>query len=71
MVSVTDPYGRTLGFLDRSLHILLKLKLNYDRQAVGQSVLVSGAHLGTATHFSFSLKFSLDICEFVILQRPL
>jgi hypothetical protein len=44
----------------------LKLKLNCDRQSVGQSVLVSGAHLGPATNFSFSLKFSLDICEFVI-----
>jgi hypothetical protein len=38
------------------------LKLNYDRQSVGQSVLVSGTHLGPATNFSFSLKFSLDSC---------
>jgi hypothetical protein len=45
----------------------LKLKLIYDRQSVGQSVLVSGAHLGLAINFSFSLKFSLDICGFVIL----
>jgi hypothetical protein len=36
----------------------LKLKLIYDRQSVGQSVLVSGTHLGPATKFSFSLKFS-------------
>jgi hypothetical protein len=35
----------------------LKLKLIYDRQSVGQSVLVSGAHLGPVTNFSFSLKF--------------
>jgi hypothetical protein len=35
----------------------LKLKLIYDRQSVGQSVLVSGAHLGPATNFSFSSKF--------------
>jgi hypothetical protein len=33
--------------------------LYYDRQSVGQSVLVSGTHLGPATNFSFSLKFSL------------
>jgi hypothetical protein len=38
----------------------LKLKLNYDRQSVGQSVLVSGTHLGSATNFSFSLKLSWD-----------
>jgi hypothetical protein len=44
-----------------------KSKLYYDRQSVGQSVLVSGTHLGPATNFSFSLKFSLDSCGFVIL----
>jgi hypothetical protein len=46
---------------------VLKLKLIYDRQSVGQSVLVSGAHLGPATNSSFCLKFSLDNCGFVIL----
>jgi hypothetical protein len=45
----------------------LNLKLIYDRQSVGQSVLVSGAHMGPVTDFSFSLKFSLDSCGFVIL----
>jgi hypothetical protein len=50
---------------------LLKLKLIYDRQSVGQSVLVSGAHLGPATNFPFSLKFPSDICGFIILWRPL
>jgi hypothetical protein len=49
----------------------LKLKLNYYWQLVGLSVLVSGTHLGPAINFSFSLKFSLDNCVFVILQRPL
>jgi hypothetical protein len=44
-----------------------KLKLNYDQQSVGQSVLVSDTHLGPATNFYFPLKFSLDSCEFVIL----
>jgi hypothetical protein len=33
--------------------------------------LVSGTHLGPATNFSFSLKFPLDSCGFVILWRPL
>jgi hypothetical protein len=46
------------------------LKLCYDRQSVGQSVLVSGTHLGYVTNFPFSLKLSLDSCGF-ILKRPL
>jgi hypothetical protein len=54
---------------------MLKLKLIYDWQSVSQSVLVSGAHLGPATNFSFSLKFPSDICGFIILfiilWRPL
>jgi hypothetical protein len=44
-----------------------KSQSHYDRQSVGQSVLVSGAHLGPATNFSFSLKFYLDSCGFVVL----
>jgi hypothetical protein len=44
-----------------------KSKSLYDRQSVGQSVLVSGASLGPATNFYFSLKFPLDSCGFVIL----
>jgi hypothetical protein len=32
-----------------------------------QSVLVSGAHLRPATNFSFSSKFLLDSCWFIIL----
>jgi hypothetical protein len=57
----------------KSSHVLdprklkLKLQLIHDRQSVGQSVLVSGAHLGPVTNFSFSLKFPLDRCGFVIL----
>jgi hypothetical protein len=47
-----------------------KLKLIYDRQSVGQSVLVSGTHLGPTTNFYFSLKLSLDSCGFVILLAP-
>jgi hypothetical protein len=37
------------------------------RLTVSQSVLVSGAHLGPVTNFSFSSKFSSDSCVFVIL----
>jgi hypothetical protein len=44
----------------------LKFKLIYDRLSVGQSVLVTGAHLGPVTNFSFSLKF-LQTAVFVIL----
>jgi hypothetical protein len=44
-----------------------KLKLIYDRQSVGQSVLVSGAHLGPVTNFSFAMKFPLDSRGFGIL----
>jgi hypothetical protein len=45
-----------------------KSKSHYDRQSVGQLVMVSGAHLGPATNFTFSLKFSfrqLRFCNFV------
>jgi hypothetical protein len=44
-----------------------KFKLIYDRQSVGQSVLVSGPHQGLATNFSFSLKSPSESCGFVIL----
>jgi hypothetical protein len=66
-----DYGGDILTRLHVGLKTLLKLKLIYDQQSVGQSVLVSGAHLGPLTNFSFSLKFPSDICVFVILQRPL
>jgi hypothetical protein len=50
-------------------HVLyfFKSKSHYDRQSVGQSVLVPGPHPGPATNFSFSLRFSLDSFGFVIL----
>jgi hypothetical protein len=38
---------------------------------VGQSVLVSGTHMGPSTNYSFSSKFSLDSWEFVDVERPL
>jgi hypothetical protein len=51
----------------RDVKLKFKLKLIYDRQSVGQSVLASGALLGPVTNFSFSLKFPSDSCVFVIL----
>jgi hypothetical protein len=49
-----------VSLLVLSPRLQLQLQLIYDRQSVGQSVLVSGAHLGPVTNFSFSLKFLLD-----------
>jgi hypothetical protein len=45
----------------RILGPLSKSKSHYDRQSVGQSVLVSGAHLGPVTNFSIFLRFSLFV----------
>jgi hypothetical protein len=42
-----------------ALKLKMKLKLIYDRQSVGQSVMVSGAHLGPLTNFSFAMRFSV------------
>jgi hypothetical protein len=44
-----------------------KSKSHYERKSVGQSVLVSGAHLGPATNFSISLRFYFRQLLFVIL----
>jgi hypothetical protein len=57
--------------LGENVSLKLKLKLIYDRHSVGQSVLVSGAHLGPLTNFSFAMKFSVDSCGFAVLWRPL
>jgi hypothetical protein len=51
--------------LQRNILLKLELKLIYDRESVGQPVLVSGTYLGSATNFSYSLKFPLDSCGFV------
>jgi hypothetical protein len=48
---------------------MLFFLLIYDRRSVGQSVLMSRAHLGPATNFSFSLNFSsasFGFCYFVV-----
>jgi hypothetical protein len=50
------------------LKLKLKLKMKFEVKllpTVGQSVLVSGTHLGPTTNISFSLKFSLDSYEFL------
>jgi hypothetical protein len=43
--------GGILSRLHKGVDCSLKLKLNYDRQSVGQSVLVSGTHLGPVTPY--------------------
>jgi hypothetical protein len=58
-------YSIALRKMASTVHF--KSKSHYDRKSVGQSVLVSGAHLGTATNFYFSLRFYSDSCGFVIL----
>jgi hypothetical protein len=62
-----SPRNRVAQLYPREMGSAGLLQLIYDRQSVGQSVLVSGAHLGPVTNFSFSLKFLLDSCGFVIL----
>jgi hypothetical protein len=48
--------------------VLPKSKTYYDRQSVGQSVLVSGTHLGPATNFSNSpFDYFLEIFGFVVV----
>jgi hypothetical protein len=60
-------FGESVAVYCEKLKLKLKLKLIYDRQSVGQSVLVSGVLLGSATNFSFPLKFLSDSCGFVML----
>jgi hypothetical protein len=48
----------------------LKLKLNYDRQSVGHSVLVSGSHLELMTRFLFSVwQLRVSCCAAPSLTR--
>jgi hypothetical protein len=47
-----------------------KSKLYYDRQSVGQSVLVSDTQLGPATNF-FHSQFLFDSFGFIDVGRPL
>jgi hypothetical protein len=48
--------------------VLRVSELIYDRHSVGQTVMVSGAHLGPVTNFFFRLEISfrhLRVCKFV------
>jgi hypothetical protein len=62
-----SPRNRVVHLPRLWVLIPFKSKSHYDRQSVGQSVLVSGAHLGPATNFSFSLRFSFRQLRLVIL----
>jgi hypothetical protein len=54
------------------VRVLSNWKLFYHRQSVGQSVLVSGTHLGPATNFSHSLfDYFLHSFGLVDVGRPL
>jgi hypothetical protein len=66
---VRTIWNTRIQFVPHRKHIMSPLQrpAGYDRQSVGQSVLVSVTHLGLATSFSFPLKFPLDSCGFVIL----
>jgi hypothetical protein len=46
--SVTDHWWCTTALDSQT-----KSKLHYDQQSVGRSIMVSGAHLGHVTNFSF------------------
>jgi hypothetical protein len=50
---------------------ITKFKSHYDRQSVGQSILVSGTYLGPATNFSLFLWLFLDSWRFVDVGSPL
>jgi hypothetical protein len=61
-VCLTDLYEESLTALNAP-----KVKLCYDRQSVGQSVLVSSTHLGLTTRF----LFLPDSCGFVDVRSSL
>jgi hypothetical protein len=60
-----------------TLLITVKAKLSYDRRSVGQSILVSGHHLGPPTKFSFTsmenifryLRFPSCVAPFLTRRR--
>jgi hypothetical protein len=77
---VAQLYPRALGSLfvasyDWQGHgggILISCEIqSYVTTDSQSAVLMSSAHLGPATNFSFSLKLYLDSCEFVDVGRPL
>jgi hypothetical protein len=62
--SVLSDEKSSLSFVSPFSFFLSFFSPHYDRQSVGQSVLVSGALLGLATNFIFASKFSSDSCRF-------
>jgi hypothetical protein len=60
--SNTPPHGSIINSVIL-LKLKLKLKLIYDRKSVGQSVLVSGAHLELMIRF---FVFCLTIVSFLM-----
>jgi hypothetical protein len=62
----------TVNIFNLKLTDLSKSKLYYERQSVGQFVLVSGIHLRPVTNFSHSLfDYFLDSFWFVDVGCPL
>jgi hypothetical protein len=72
-IPVTPDKGRhmTLKIRRRRSYVrkcfMLKVQMCYIFNTITLMTLVSGAHLGPATNFSFFLKFPLDSSGFVIL----
>jgi hypothetical protein len=67
-VDVGHPLWWEVGSVVFSTYYWRSWKLIYDRQSVGQTVLVSGTHLGPVTNFSFLLEIffrQLQVCYFV------
>jgi hypothetical protein len=50
--SIPPPHGIPRS-IEVEVEVEVEVKIIYDRQSVGQSVLMSDAHLGHATNFSF------------------
>jgi hypothetical protein len=63
-----DKRGRSVGIVQSRTHATeFKLKLIYDRQSVGQSVLVPGTHLRPVINlFSWIFFRQLRVCYFVV-----
>jgi hypothetical protein len=60
--AVWSRLSKRIKGCDRYEAMKLKLKLNYDRQSVVQSVLMSGSHLEPMTRFVFSVWQMLVSC---------
>jgi hypothetical protein len=67
----TDGQSVNQYVLVPSLRGFRQIKLYYDCRSVGQSVLVSGTHLGPATNFFLLYSIILDSYEFNDVGGPL